>query len=398
MKRVEQVRIYPSRTQIQRLNVALETTRQLYNLLLGQRADAWKTRRLSISTKLQSAQLTELRSCELRFKAVNRDSENAVLHRLHLAYEAFFHRVRNGESAGFPRFKPPSRWHHLNFPQGRSALKFYFGQSRLYVPRIGLLRVRRGRPVPPFGRAWLTRRASGWYASFECTREVVPLAKTGKQVGIDRGVGIFLASSDGELLANPHFFERAGPRLTSKQRLIDHRSVRDALGKIVNRDGKNRQKAILQYRRAWERIRYRRRDFAHKISRWLVNSYDLIAIEDLNVRKLMQTVANVRAKLYRSLLDSSFGLLRHMIEAKAEEAGRTVVAVDPRYPSQTCFNCGHVAAASRKGARFCCAACGYTSHADVNAARVILRRAELQLVAKPRQTAVAIRAVRYPPG
>ena len=87
---------------------------------------------------------------------------------------------------------------------------------------------------------------------------------------------------------------------------------------------------------------------------------------------------NVAAKagLNRSLLDAGFGILRTLIEEKAAWAARTIVAVDPRYTSQTCAECGHVAKDSREDECFRCVACGHADNADVNAARVILLRAE----------------------
>ena len=88
----------------------------------------------------------------------------------------------------------------------------------------------------------------------------------------------------------------------------------------------------------------------------------------------------VRAKagLNRVMLDASFGLLQQMIASKAEEAGKTVVVVDARYSSQACSRCGHVAAENRRERRFTCVRCGFAVHADVNAALVIRRRAELR--------------------
>ena len=87
---------------------------------------------------------------------------------------------------------------------------------------------------------------------------------------------------------------------------------------------------------------------------------------------------NVRARsgLNRALLDAGFGMLATLIREKAAHAARVVVSVDPKYTSQTCAQCAHVAKASREGARFACVSCGHEADADVNAARVILLRAE----------------------
>jgi len=88
---------------------------------------------------------------------------------------------------------------------------------------------------------------------------------------------------------------------------------------------------------------------------------------------------NVRAKagLNRALLDAGFGMLATLIREKAAHAARDVVSVDPRNSSRTCAECGHVAKESRAGARFACVGCGHQADADVNAARVILLRAQL---------------------
>jgi putative transposase len=127
----------------------------------------------------------------------------------------------------------------------------------------------------------------------------------------------------------------------------------------------------------------------HKIARALVDAAPaVIAMEALMLKNMTRSAkgtvekpgVNVRQKagLNKALLDSSFGLLQQMIASKAEEAGLLIVAVDPRYSSQECSRCGHIAAESRRQRRFVCVSCGFCVHADVNAALVIRRRAELR--------------------
>ena len=163
------------------------------------------------------------------------------------------------------------------------------------------------------------------------------------------------------------------------------------LARIVarrRRGGANRRKAVKMLARAHDRLRWARRDFIHKLTRSIVNSHDFIAIEALNVRNMMRSAkgstqqpgSNVRAKarLNFAIADASWTLFASMLHAKAEEAGRTVVEVDPRYTSQTCSGCNWVDAASRSSqAAFICTHCGVQLDADVNAAKVILKRAEL---------------------
>lgn len=136
------------------------------------------------------------------------------------------------------------------------------------------------------------------------------------------------------------------------------------------------------------KIRNQRRDFAHKVSRHLVNEYDVIVHEELRISDMtrrptpwpgadgthLPNRASAKAGLNRSILDSGWGQLLRLIAYKAEEAGRTIIAVEARYTSQTCGACGHVAAGNRPTqATFRCLACGHEANADANAAINILR-------------------------
>jgi putative transposase len=146
-------------------------------------------RRISITAKQQYAELTALRGpiCRLdtRLSAVYRECEDAVLHRLDLAMQAFFRRCKRGETPGFPRFKPAARFKQLTFPHGDRALRFV--GERVVVPGLGPVKLRKGRTVPAFGRAWIVEKNGRWFACFECARGTQPLPLTGKVVGIDRG-------------------------------------------------------------------------------------------------------------------------------------------------------------------------------------------------------------------
>lgn len=130
-----------------------------------------------------------------------------------------------------------------------------------------------------------------------------------------------------------------------------------------------------------------RLDHAHKVWRALVNDYDLIVHEDLRVSNLVRRPAPrvdgqggfkangaaTKSGLNRSILDAGWGTLLRLLTYKAEDAGRTVIAVAPRRTSQLCHECGHTDSGSRHGAVFECVRCGYSADADVNAARNILR-------------------------
>jgi putative transposase len=390
VKRTERIRLYPTKRQAFALAVMLDVTRDLYNALLQQRRDAYRLRKVKVTTKMQYAEITALRAEDGRLRAVYRETEDAVLHRLDLAMTAFFRRCKREETAGFPRFKSWRRWKQLEFPHGNRALSLDQAQQRISVPGVGAVKLRKGRQVPAtYARAWVVRKNNRWYACFECERAIRPLPATDEVISVDRGVHVLAALSDGRLIANAAVGEKRKAATARLQRELEAVTVRDRASRVINCHEHRRIKAQAGLARAKERQANARRDYAHKVARRLVNGADVIALEKLNLRAMTRSARgsverpgrNVRAKagLNRVVLDSGFGLLRQMIVAKAEEAARTVVEVDSRFSSQECSRCGHIARESRRRRRFCCVRCGYANHADVNAALVIRRRAQLAL-------------------
>ena len=381
------VRLYPTTRQEERLRFMLDVTRQLYNALLDERRYAWTARRIVVTTQQQYKEITELRAEDQRIRAVYRECQDAVLHRLDLAFAAFFRRIRSGETPGYPRFKPASRWKQLEFPHGNRALKLLGeNQDRLTVPGVGTMRLRKGRPVPPFGRAFVVVKNGRWYATFECSREPQPLPKTGKIIGVDRGVYVLAATSEGELIRNGRFQQRRA-RITKRlQRELEALTKRDERKRCVNRDDPKRIAAVRRLARAREREANCRLDALHKKALKLIRSADVIGLEKLDLRAMTRSARgtveapgrNVAAKrgLNRVMLDAGFGILARLIGEKAACAVREVIGVEPRYSSQTCGRCRHVSAKSRRRRRFACVSCGFTTHVDVNAALEIRRRAQ----------------------
>ena len=388
MRWMHRVRLYPTHSQQARLWFMLHVTRRLYNAALQQRRDAWKSRGITVTGKLQYAELTALRAEDPGLASVFRECEDAVLHRLDLAMAAFFRRIKRGEAPGYPRFKPATRWKQLEFPHGNRALKFNDEQTKVRLPGVGSVRLRKGREVPAFGRAFVVEKNGRWYAVFECRREPNALEKTGRTIGVDRGVHVLAATSEGVLIPSGAFAERHRRIIRGHQRALEGITIKDARGRCLNRRAPGRQASVRRLARAKEREANARLDALHKAARRLVDRADVIALEALDVRSMTRSAKgtperpgrNVRAKsgLNRVLLDAGFGILRRLIGEKAENAVRRVVDVDARYSSQTCGRCLHVSAESRRRRRFCCVSCGWSNHADVAAALEIRRRAELR--------------------
>jgi transposase len=201
-------------------------------------------------------------------------------------------------------------------------------------------------------------RAGRWHIAFAAIPAPVLAPGTGEAVGLDRGVAVSAALSTGEMLAVPRLGSAQQHRLRRLQRKLARA-----------RRGSNRRARV---KRAIATLRAReadkRKDWAEKTSTDLARRFDVIRSPKGTIT---EPGRNVRAKagLNRSILASGWGLLVRRLEEKAP--GR-VEKINPAFTSQRCSACGHIAAGNRESqALFCCMACGYTSNADVNAAKNI---------------------------
>jgi len=392
LRRTEKIRLYPTHRQEQALRFMLGVTRQLYNAALQERRDAYRLRRVSVTAKMQLKELTGIRKEKLdsRIIAVYRECQDAILRRLDLAFAAFFRRCRLEQTPGFPRFKSAKRFRQLTFPHGDRALRFDAEQRRITIPGVGSVKLRKGRTVPPFGRAWLVEKNERWYACFECERAQSQGPLDIRDVcGVDRGAHVLAATSKGELIRNAAVGEHRKRATARLQRELESVTERDDRGRVTNYQDPKRRAAAFRLARSYEHQVNARLDYAHKIARRLVNASQVIGLEALRLIHMVRSAKgtadkpgrNVAAKsgLNRVMLDAAFGLLEKKIVEKAEEAARRVVRVDARFTSQECSRCGLIAARSRRRRRFECIACGYRCHADVNAALVIRGRAQLAL-------------------
>ncbi|WP_433350624.1 RNA-guided endonuclease InsQ/TnpB family protein [Microtetraspora malaysiensis] len=239
------------------------------------------------------------------------------------------------------------------------------------VPKVGWVRFRWSRAVPDGVKSFRVTRDRGgrWHVAFAAIPEPIPAPGTGDVVGVDRGIAVSAALSTGDLLNVPVLRETEAKRLRRLQRKLA-RAMRGS-----NR--RARVKAAIAKLKVREADR--RRDWVERTSTGLARDFDVIGVEDLKIKNMTRSARgnidapgrNVRAKsgLNRAILAAGWGQL---VERLVHKAPGRVVKVDPRYTSQTCNACGHVAGESRESqAVFSCVACGHQDNADVNAARNI---------------------------
>ena len=305
----------------------------------------------------------------------------STLKRLDRAYGAFFRRVKSGETPGFPRFKPVSRFDSLEWVD-RGGWKLKIQHRRLYLMGIGEIKINYLRPIMGEPKAITVKReGSKWWLSVRCVNvPAMPLERSCSETGIDLGIVNQIATSDGELKKGKHFASKAQIQLAAAQRKLA----------TQQRGSNRRRRQVDEVVRIHLKIKNQRSDAAHKLSRQLVNDYDLIALEDLKITDMVRAPkgkadpeqpgaflpngANRKAGLNRSIYDAGWGQFVSQLSYKAESAGRTVVSVNPCYTSQTCAECHHVDSGNRVNQKeFRCLRCGHCDFADINAARNILR-------------------------
>ena len=268
------------------------------------------------------------------------------------------------------------------WPKDGDGARWHPDTSRVYLQGVGQVKVTAHRTV--HGRVktiQVKREGRHWYLILSCDRvQTNPLPATGKQVGIDVGIASFATTSDGEHIDNPRWARTGATRLAAAQQKLSR----------AERGSSNRRKARATVAARHRKIANQRRDFHHKTALTLVRAYDLLAAEDLTIANMLRRATPVpdpqtpgaflpngaaaKTGLNRSISDAAWGQFLSILRAKAEDAGRVLIDVDPRHTSDRCEHCGFAAKDNRvTQALFRCGACSYEAHADEHAARNILR-------------------------
>jgi putative transposase len=321
---------------------------------------AWEERRESVSKYNTIKMLPAWKAEHPCLKQAYSQTLQETCVRVDLAFQHFFRRVQTGEKeAGYPRFKGKGWYDSFTFPQYEFGWKME--GERLHLFKIGTVKIKLHRPLEGKVKILTIRRdpLGNWYACFSVELASTPMSPSEWAVGIDMGLEKFATLSTGEMIVNPCFFRKDEKTLAKAQR------KRDKLPK----GSRERKKASRVVQHIHARIANRRKDFAHKVSRYLVNTFGLIAFEDLNARGMMQNHC-----LAKSTGDGAWNQLVQYTTYKAASAGTVVVMVDPRYTSQDCSGCG---VRVQKGLRervHRCGTCGLELDRDVNAALNILAR------------------------
>ncbi len=348
-------RLYPTKKQESTLRFTLEECRWLYNNLLEQRQLAYEDLGVSLSCFDQVNRKTQLRKDRPSLSRVHSQVAANVAVRLDLAFKAFFRRVKKGEQPGYPRFHGEGRYDSFTYPDTGFKIK----GDTIYLSKIGNVKAIIHRPIEGTIKTCTIRKTptGKWFVTFSCEVEPLPLPVTDAQVGIDVGLTTFATLSNGGKIENPRFYRKEEANLRRAQQRKEKAPIGSALWQ--------KRKAIVA--RVHERIANKRRDFVHQESRKIVNAYQTIAVEDLEVNRMVHNHC-----FAKSILDAAWTDFTNSLQYKAAYAGRRFVNVFPAYTSQDCSACGHRQKMPLSEREYRCPCCGITLDRDHNAALNIL--------------------------
>ena len=400
MRKAFKFRLYPTKQQEEKLSWVLARCRELYNAGLTERRDAYHfhvrqhpnyydetirkalTKELTTGYHEQKGTLPEIKA-ELReeYQDIHSQVLQDVLLRLERAFQNFFRRVReHAEEPGYPRFKSRNRYDSFTYPQVGFSLDVHEKRATVTLSKIGTIKVKLHRKLQgAIKTCTVKREVDQWYVIFSCEiAQPGPLPVVESEVGIDLGITHFAALSDGSFMESPRLYRKAQADLRRKQRHLSR----------CKRRSHRREKARKAVAKAHRKVANQRKDFHHKHARKLVQEHQVIVFEDLQLANLTRTPrtkqdeatgqylpngAAAKGGLNKSLLDAGMGQFVAIVTHKAEEAGRTVVKINPRKTSQICSQCHKQGPHKDLEERVhICSFCGVVLDRDTNAAINIL--------------------------
>jgi putative transposase len=241
---------------------------------------------------------------------------------------------------------------------------FKLDGDTLVLSKIGRMSMKMSEPISGTVKQVIVKhnKTHKWFACVVCENPVGPLKSIGrKTVGIDLNVSNFCTDSDGLIVEHPRNIKKAEKQLAKQQQKLSHKKEGSH-----NRCRQKRRVALVH-----ERVELRRNDFLHKLSRYYVNRYDLVAVEDLDIKGLIEINGSSMRKL---MLDAGWGKFVNFVGYKAESAGKRGVQVDPEGTTQECSVCGRTVWKTLSERVHRCPFCGVVLPRDYNSALNIKHR------------------------
>ena len=361
MRLTYKYRLRPTRLQVSQLEQTLEVCRWVYNETLATRKNTYEQTGQNLGYYKTKSLLPDWKQDKPELKNVHSQVLQNVVMRVDLAFQAFFRRVKAGEDPGYPRFKGYGRYRSITYPQYGNGVTL--NDFTLRLSKIGDVRVKLHRPVEGTIKTVTVQcdNNARWSVCFSCEVEIKPLPPTDKIVGIDVGLKTFATLSDGTAIKRQRWMKRDASDIARLQR----KKERFAKGTT------KRRKVIHALGHAYKRSTNRRGNFTHQESRKLVNTYQVMVFEKLDIQGMQ---AKKNRAINRNIADVAWGQFMQYTAYKAEKAGRAVLFVNPRGTTQECSGCGETVSKDLSVRVHDCPHCGLKLDRDLNASLNILAR------------------------
>lgn len=309
-------RIYPSKAIEQKLGEHLDLCRWLYNQLLEELNRARMENR-KVTQQDTQAFIVGFKQSKAELNNVYSKVLQMVNHQLWSSIRALAELKKKGRKIGRLRFKGKGWFKTLNYNQSGFKLE----GKKIILSKIGEVPIKLHHQIEGKIKGVIIKKESSgkWFAIFQVEEPSKLLAETYKTIGIDVGLKYLLTDTDGRQIENPKFYEKAIERIR-----IEHKKL-----SRKKESSKNREKQRIKLAKAYEKFVNQRNDFLHKLSRFYVNNYDIIAVENLNIKGMVRN-----HRLASKILDASWSKFLQMLSYKAEGAGSTLVKVNPRGTSK----------------------------------------------------------------
>jgi putative transposase len=350
-------RFYPTEEQVSILAKTFGCCRYVYNWALRQRTDAYYQRGERLYYEATAQHLTELKKQEA-YSWLNEVSSVALqqsLRHLDRGFRNFFE-----GRAQYPTFKKK----HGNQAATYMATAFTWDDKQLTLAKMQQpLQIVWSRPLPEgckLSSVTVSKDTAGrYFVSILVEEEIQPMAMTPKMVGLDLGLKSMVITSDGHMHGNPKFFAKDEKKLARAQRQLSRKK----------KGSKNRAKARKKVAKIHAKIADRRRDYQQKLSTVLIRENQVVCIENLQVKNMVQNHC-----LAKAISDVGWSEFVRQLEYKARWYGRTLVKIDKFYPSsKRCHACGHILDSLSLDIRhWVCPECGVAHDRDINAAKNVL--------------------------
>ena len=353
-------RLYPTKAQEALLLDLLEKCRLLYNGCLQERRDGYK-KGVKVNHKTQEKALTEIKNTNPEYSEIHTHILQDVTTRIDKAFQNFFRRVKIGDTPGYPRFRSYGMYNSFKLKdlKNKNGFSIVAGGKRIKVSGIGKIKVKMHRAMEGAMRQAIIKLDSDnhWYVKIVCERLEKPqkIKNFAKPIGLDIGIKTLVACSDGTTFENIKPLKQLEDKLAKAQQALSRKE------RGSNR--RRKQKEIIS--KIHNKIKNIREDYLHKVSRTIVNSYDFIALENLNLKKMIETGGKSLAK---GICDIAAGSFLIKVLYKAENAGIMCLLVDPRNTSKKCSCCGNIKENLKLSDRiYKCENCGLVIDRDLNA-------------------------------